>query len=73
MTAPTLDESGRCPRSDLYPTDCAHCRGHRQPAIVRVGYAPREGACMRCGEDYARGDRLGVDIDGDRICWRCLP
>lgn len=72
--APTrLDEDGRCVMSDLYPTECGHCRGHKQPRIVRQGYAPRAGSCGRCGELFEIGDRLGVDETNARVCWRCLP
>jgi hypothetical protein len=76
---PAEDDEQRCPRTDLLPSMCGHCRGHTDPspmedvAIVARWTARYPGDCGRCGEKFAPGDKLGRDEDGALVCWRCLP
>lgn len=49
----------RCDLTDLYTTDCAHCRKIPDPPKPgRWYYAPNSGRCSYCGDQFDSGDRI---------------
>lgn len=72
----------RCQKTDLLPSDCAHCRGLTlDPALIgadevqvlRRYIALARGICPSCGHEYAKGEQLAEVAEGVRICERCAP
>jgi hypothetical protein len=69
----------RCEKSDLYPEECAHCRGLQldlgdelaEQRITHRWPAKRDGTCPTCQQSYDEGDLLMRTIDGERVCERC--
>lgn len=69
----------RCDRTDLLPSQCAHCRHLTlDPAlrdlaevqITRWVRAATDGTCPSCGHETVPGDRIAVSATG-RFCERC--
>lgn len=79
MSIPTVE--ARCEKSDLYVSQCAHCRGHvldldvdpDAPVITARFRARFPGVCPNCEWEYGVGDLIGRTADGARLCERCLP
>jgi hypothetical protein len=69
----------RCEKSDLWPEECAHCRGLQldigdlaETKIARRYRRIRPGTCPTCEQQYEIGDLVMVTEDGERLCERCL-
>lgn len=73
----TKPDEDRCPRSDLPPEMCAHCRGHIDgPRLVlddtvldRDDLGPRfpasfDGRCAVCDDHIEVGDCIAMLVDG---------
>ena len=70
----------RCPRTDLYVTDCA-CRDCRNlpdpaPGPVRAELGPWfearfPGRCSRCATEFEPGDRIRADGHGGYLAECC--
>lgn len=78
MTALT-ETRERCVKSDLWPAECAHCRGLTldigdlsELGISRRWQATTTGTCPTCGHLYDPGDRLFRTTEGERMCERCI-
>jgi hypothetical protein len=76
MTAVVRRE--RCEKSDLYPEECAHCRGLQldvgdlaETTIVKRWRAVRSGTCRTCGHQYDEGDLIMRTSDEEMVCERC--
>lgn len=68
----------RCEMSDLFPEECAHCRGLQldvgdlaEVRITRRWRALRSGTCPTCGHQYDEGDLVMRTEDGEMVCERC--
>ncbi|ANZ35316.1 hypothetical protein BBK82_03675 [Lentzea guizhouensis] len=68
----------RCEKSDLWPEECAHCRGLQldvgdmaEIEVVRRWRAPRTGVCPTCEHQYEEGDVLMRTVDDETVCERC--
>lgn len=78
MTTAVPDQRERCEKSDLWPEECAHCRG-LEPAvgdlaettIVRRWRAVRDGTCPTCQHGYEPGDLIMRTADDEMVCERC--
>ncbi|MCU1612563.1 MAG: hypothetical protein JWO98_103 [Frankiales bacterium] len=74
-----------CDFSDLPAASCAHCLGHVDPEqqarkdraqlIERPGWVPANypGRCQGCGEFFAPGAAIHIDIDSNGYFAECCP
>lgn len=72
MTAGTA----RCDLTELYVSDCAHCRGVELPAeqdVVGAFIANFAGVCPDCGDAVDPGDRIVRTAAGTYIHAECAP
>lgn len=75
-TAPAQRE--RCRMSELWPEECAHCRGLQldvddlaEVQIAKRWRAVRSGTCPTCEHQYDEGDLIMRTADGELVCERC--
>lgn len=62
----------RCELSELYVSQCAHCRGLKlEPELVGDTFAARyDGRCLACGRTFGPGDTITAYASG-YICADC--
>jgi hypothetical protein len=79
VSAPAQPEA-RCRLTELYVSQCAHCRHIEAPARVatsEVGLQMRaqyDGTCMACLGPIRQGEMIGRLLDGGGwACEGCLP
>jgi hypothetical protein len=58
----------RCEKTDLYTSQCFHCRSAAAPTIdSQMGkwfHANYDGTCSVCGEAFEEGDEIRADGSG---------
>lgn len=71
----TAEREARCPKTELYVSQCAHCRHVEQPARLaddEVGIRIRaqyNGTCSACLGPISEGETIARLLDGGG--WAC--
>ncbi len=74
MTAP--GEDTRCERTDLYVSQCGHCRPTPEPELIDLVITNRfparfPGQCPVCDGRIREDDNIGRTEDGEYVCEKC--